>query len=53
MGLNLDHLLRTAATLEQALLALERTPTREDIIFDLYPDAECGMRNAGVILTAS
>jgi len=41
MALNVDHLLRTAATLEQALLALEKTPSREDILFDLY----CANRN--------
>ena len=39
MALNVDHLLRTAATLEQALLALEKTPPSEEVMFDLYRNA--------------
>lgn len=39
MALNVDHLLRTAATLEQALLALEKNPPSEEILFDLYRNA--------------
>ena len=55
MALNIDHLLRTAATLEQALLALERTPAHEDIIFDLYRNAaiksfELSLETAGKLL---
>jgi hypothetical protein len=36
MALNLDHLLRTAATLEQGLLALEKTSPEDGVLFDLY-----------------
>lgn len=55
MALNVDHLLRTAATLEQALLALEKTPSREDILFDLYRNAaiksfELSLETAGKLL---
>lgn len=39
MALNVEHLLRTAATLEQALLALDKTPAPDDILFDLYRNA--------------
>ena len=35
MALNVEHLLRTAATLEQALLALGKTPSPDDVLFDL------------------
>ncbi|TWH63991.1 hypothetical protein LX59_02956 [Azomonas agilis] len=38
MPLSVEHLLRTAATLEQALWALEKTST-EEILFDLYRNA--------------
>lgn len=38
MALSVDHLLRTAATLEQALL-LERTPAREVVMHGLYRNA--------------
>jgi nucleotidyltransferase substrate binding protein (TIGR01987 family) len=55
MALNVDHLLRTAATLEQALLALEKTPSSEDILFDLYRNAaiksfELSLETAGKLL---
>lgn len=55
MALNVDHLLRTAATLEQALLALERTPACEDILFDLYRNAaiksfELSLETAGKLM---
>lgn len=39
MPLNVDHLLRTAATLEQALLALEKTQASDEVMFDLYRNA--------------
>ena len=39
MALNIDHLLRTAATLEQALLALEKTAPDDGVMFDLYRNA--------------
>ena len=38
MALNADHLLRTAATLEQALLALGRT-SADEVMYDLYRNA--------------
>lgn len=55
MALNVDHLLRTAATLEQALLALEKTPSTEEILFDLYRNAaiksfELSLETAGKLL---
>ncbi|MGV6474331.1 nucleotidyltransferase substrate binding protein [Azotobacter vinelandii] len=55
MALNIDYLLRTAATLEQALLALEKTPSSEDILFDLYRNAaiksfELSLETAGKLL---
>ncbi|ACO76952.1 hypothetical protein AvCA_07020 [Azotobacter vinelandii CA] len=55
MALNVDYLLRTAATLEQALLALEKTPSSEDILFDLYRNAaiksfELSLETAGKLL---
>jgi nucleotidyltransferase substrate binding protein (TIGR01987 family) len=34
-----DHLLRTAATLEEALAALERTPVSEEVLYDLFRNA--------------
>ncbi|MGL5452409.1 MAG: nucleotidyltransferase substrate binding protein [Aeromonas sp.] len=42
MALNVIHLLRTAATLEQALLALNKVAEQDqqdDILFDLYRNA--------------
>ncbi|MEO6321030.1 MAG: nucleotidyltransferase substrate binding protein [Polaromonas sp.] len=55
MALNVEHLLRTAATLEQALLALQKTPDTEDILFDLYRNAaiksfELSLETAGKLL---
>lgn len=55
MALNLEHLLRTAATLEQALLALARTPADDGILFDLYRNAaiksfELSLETAGKLL---
>lgn len=39
MALNVEHLLRTAATLEQALIAIENHGQRDDVLFDLYRNA--------------
>ena len=55
MALNVDHLLRTAATLEQALLALEKTPPSEEVMFDLYRNAaiksfELSLETSGKLL---
>jgi len=55
MSLNVEHLLRTAATLEQALWALEKTPSHDDILFDLYRNAtiksfELSLETAGKLL---
>jgi nucleotidyltransferase substrate binding protein (TIGR01987 family) len=55
MALNVDHLLRTAATLEQALLALGRTPAEDAVMFDLFRNAaiksfELSLETAGKLL---
>lgn len=55
MPLNLDHLIRTAATLEQALLALGKTPTDDEVMHDLYRNAaiksfELSLETAGKLL---
>ena len=55
MTLNVDHLLRTAATLEQALLAIERTPAEDVVMFDLFRNAaiksfELSLETAGKLL---
>lgn len=55
MALNPDHLLRTAATLEQALLALEKTPATEEVLHDLYRNAaiksfELALESSGKLL---
>ena len=55
MALNVDHLLRTAATLEQALLALEKTAPDQEILYDLYRNAaiksfELSLETAGKLL---
>lgn len=39
MALDVAHLLRTADTLEQALLAIENHGKRDDVLFDLYRNA--------------
>ena len=39
MTLNIDHLLRTADTLEPALIALDNTEEPNSIVFDLYRNA--------------
>lgn len=55
MSLNVDHLLRTAATLEQALFALETTSSSNEVIYDLYRNAaiksfELSLETAGKLL---
>ncbi len=55
MALSVDHLLRTAATLEQALLALEKTRPDDGVFFDLYRNAviksfELSLETAGKLL---
>ena len=55
MSLNVEHLLRTANTLEQALLAIEAQENREDVRFDLYRNAaiksfELSLETAGKLL---
>jgi nucleotidyltransferase substrate binding protein (TIGR01987 family) len=55
MALNVEHLMRTAATLEQALLALDKTPQRDDVLFDLYRNAaiksfELSLETSGKLL---
>lgn len=39
MSLNIEHLLRTASTLEQALLAIQKVEDQDDVTFDLYRNA--------------
>jgi nucleotidyltransferase substrate binding protein (TIGR01987 family) len=55
MTLNVEHLLRTAATLEQALLAIESHGQKDDVLFDLYRNAaiksfELSLETAGKLL---
>jgi hypothetical protein len=55
MSLNVEHLLRTAATLEQAMLALATTPATDEVMFDLYRNAaiksfELSLETAGKLL---
>lgn len=55
MGLNVEHLLRTAATLEQAILALGKTQATDEVIYDLYRNAaiksfELSLETAGKLL---
>ena len=55
MSLNIDHLLRTVTTLEEALKAIEEHPSKEDIKFDLYRNAaiksfELSLETAGKLL---
>jgi len=55
MALSVDHLLRTAATLEQALLALQNTAPTDEIMFDLYRNAaiksfELSLETSGKLL---
>jgi hypothetical protein len=39
MSLNTDHLLRTAATLEQALIAIRKETDANSVMYDLYRNA--------------
>lgn len=55
MALNVEHLLRTANTLEQALLALDKNPASDDVLFDLYRNAaiksfELSLETSGKLL---
>jgi nucleotidyltransferase substrate binding protein (TIGR01987 family) len=55
MTLNVDHLLRTAATLEQALIALDKTTPEEGVLYDLYRNAaiksfELSLETSGKLL---
>ncbi len=56
MALNVEHLLRTADTLEQALLAIEKHGNRNnDVLFDLYRNAaiksfELSLESAGMLM---
>lgn len=55
MALNVSHLLRTASTLEQALLAIEQCEDKTSIMFDLYRNAaiksfELSLETAGKLL---
>lgn len=55
MALSVDHLLRTAATLEQALLELQNTAPTDEIMFDLYRNAaiksfELSLETSGKLL---
>ena len=55
MALNVEHLMRTAATLEQALLALQSTDPTDEIMFDLYRNAaiksfELSLETSGKLL---
>lgn len=53
--LNIQRLLRTADTLEQALLAIEKHVQQDDVLFDLYRNAaiksfELSLETAGKLL---
>jgi nucleotidyltransferase substrate binding protein (TIGR01987 family) len=55
MALNVEHLLRTAATLEQALQAIHEHGQQNDVRFDLYRNAaiksfELSLETAGKLL---
>jgi len=55
MALNVEHLLRTAETLEQALFALAQRPQHDDIMFDLFRNAaiksfELSLETSGKLL---
>lgn len=54
-SLNVEHLLRTADTLEQALFALEKCTDAESIMYDLFRNAaiksfELSLETAGKLL---
>lgn len=55
MMLNVDHLLPTAPTFEQAVLPVGRTPETEEIMHDLYRNAaiksfDLSLETAGKLL---
>lgn len=55
MAFTVEHLLRTAATLEQALLALEATAAKDGVLYDLYRNAaiktfELSLETAGKLI---
>lgn len=55
MTLNIDHLLRTADTLEQALLALQGCTDSSTVLYDLYRNAaiksfELSLETAGKLM---
>ncbi len=55
MALSVEHLLRTAATLEQALLVIARTPVEDEVMFDLFRNAaiksfELSLETAGKLI---
>ena len=55
MALNVERLLQAAATLEQSLLALDKTPPSEEVMFDLYRNAaiksfELSLETSGKLL---
>ena len=55
MSLSVEHLLRTVATLEQAVLVLHRTDPADGVMFDLYRNAaiksfELSLETAGKLL---
>jgi nucleotidyltransferase substrate binding protein (TIGR01987 family) len=55
MALNVDHLLRTAATLEQALIALNKPLAPDGVEYDLFRNAaiksfELSLETAGKLL---
>lgn len=55
MTLNVEHLLRTAATLEQALQAIDEHGQQDDVRFDLFRNAaiksfELSLETAGKLL---
>lgn len=55
MSLNVDHLRRTADTLEQAILRLAQIQPSDDVLYDLYRNAaiksfELSLETAGKLL---
>lgn len=55
MSLNVDHLRRTADTLEQAILRLVETPAQDEVLYDLYRNAaiksfELSLETSGKLL---
>jgi len=58
MSLNVEHLLRTAATLEQAITAIRQQDSSNEILYDLYRNAaiksfELSLETAGKLLRKS